>query len=129
MARNIVHSGGGDDVILYTNGNVADLQAGEIVVMSHTLGVALEDIPKLASGNVAVGGIVGPVPKVEGAEFVVGEKLVYDVSEGAFDDSSAPPAAGDITGAAIAVRPGANGELDCYVKLTPGNADVAAGGD
>lgn len=126
MARNIVHSGGDDDVLPFQNGNVADISAGQVVVMMHTIGIALVDIPKNATGNVAVGGVVRGVPKVSGAVFVQGEKLIWDTSAGAFDDSAAAPAAGDITGAVFAWLPGASGETTCTVKLTPGNTDIGS---
>jgi hypothetical protein len=57
--------------------------------------------------------------------FVKGEKLVFDVSAGAFDDSLASPASGDVTGGAVAWEAGANTETTCTVKLTPGNSAVA----
>jgi predicted RecA/RadA family phage recombinase len=66
------------------------------------------------------------VPKVSAAVFVVGEKLLWDVSAGAFDDSAATPASGDVMGGAVAFRAGANAETTCYVKLTPGNATLTA---
>ena len=126
MTRKVVHAGGDDDVILWTNGTGSDVAAGDVVKMLHTLGVALVDIANGASGNVAIGGIVSGVPKVSAAVFVVGEKLVFDVSATppAFDDSAATPATGDVTGAAIAVVAGANLETTCTVKLTPGNTTV-----
>jgi len=70
---------------------------------------------------VAIEGVF-EAPKVSGAVFGVGEKLIWDVSAGAFDDSAATPASGDVTGAAIAMRAGQNNETTCLVKLTPGNA-------
>lgn len=115
----------GDVIDFVTAGAVA---AGAVVKMSHTLGVAL----KAATGSgetipVAVEGVF-TVPKVSAAVFVVGEKLIWDVSAaggtGEFDDSAATPATGDVTGAAIAVVAGGNGETTATVKLTPGNATV-----
>jgi predicted RecA/RadA family phage recombinase len=99
--------------------------SGAVVVMGHTLGVALK--AAAASGDVIPVAIEGvfELPKVSAAVFVVGEKLIFDISAasgaGEFDDSLATPAAGDLTGAAIAMRLGANGETTCLVKLTPGN--------
>ena len=128
MTRKVVHSGGDDDVILYTNAGAA-IAAGDLVVMGHTIGVALVDIAATTgTGNVAIGGIVSGVPKVSAAVFAVGEKLILDVSATppAFDDSAATPASGDITGGAIAVVAGANTETTCAVKLTPGNTTKTA---
>lgn len=111
----------GDIIDFVTAGAVT---VGSVVKMSHTLGVAL----KAAAGSgetipVAVEGVF-TVPKVSAAVFAVGEKLIWDVSAGAFDDSAATPATGDVTGAAVAVVAGANTETTCVVKLTPGNATL-----
>ena len=101
-----------------------------VLVMGHILGVALK--AATASGEtipVAIEGVF-TVPKVAAAVFAQGEKLIFDVSAasgaGEFDDSSATPASGDITGGAIAMVAGANLETTCVVKLTPGNATKTA---
>lgn len=124
MSRKIVHSGGDDDVLPFHNGSGSDIAAGTLIKMLHTLGVALVDIPNGADGSVAVGGVCSGIPKVSAAVFVQGEKLLWDVSAGAFDDSAATPATGDVTGAAIAWIAGANTETTCTIKLTPGNTTV-----
>lgn len=112
------------NVVDYTAG--ADISSGDLVVMGHTVGVALTDIANGDTGAVAIEGVFEGVPKVSAAVFAVGEKLILDVSAtpDAFDDSSATPATGDITGAAIAMVSGSNGETTCTVKLTPGNTTV-----
>lgn len=120
MATNYVQQGG---VIQYANAGSA-ISSGDVVVMGHTIGVALEDIAATTGvGSVAIEGVF-TVPKVSAAVFAQGEKLIFDVSATppAFDDSSATPATGDITGGAIAMVAGANTETTCVVKLTPGNA-------
>lgn len=116
MATNSVQKG---DVINYTASGT--ISAGDVVVMGHTLGVALSDAVNGDTIAVAIEGVF-TLPKVSAAVFAVGEKLIYDVSASAFDDSSATPATGDITGGAVAVVAGANTETTCTVKLTPGNA-------
>ena len=118
MTTNFVQRG---DVVNYTAG--ANIAAGDLVVMGHTIGVALTDIANGATGAVAIEGVF-TVPKVSAAVFAVGEKLILDVSATppAFDDSAATPATGDITGGAVAFAAGGNGETTCVVKLTPGNA-------
>jgi len=108
----------------YTNSGSA-IASGDVVVMSHTLGVALVDIASGATGAVQVKGKVR-VPKVSAAVFAVGEKLIYDASAGAFDDSSATPATGDVTGGAVAAEAGAATVTECVVILTPGNATLTA---
>lgn len=124
MSRNIVHEGGPDDIMPWTNTSGDDVAAGDLVIASHSLGVALVDIADGEVGSVAFGGVVSGLPKVSAAVFAQGEKLILDVSATppAFDDSAATPATGDITGAAIAWVAGANLETTCTVKLTPGNA-------
>jgi predicted RecA/RadA family phage recombinase len=122
MSTNYVQRG---DVVNFTTAGA--VTSGSVVKMSHTLGVALAS----ASGSgqvipVAIEGVF-TVPKVSAAVFVVGEKLIFDVSATppAFDDSAATPATGDVTGGAIAMVAGANLETTCVVKLTPGNAALA----
>lgn len=100
------------------SGTVAN---GAVVDMLHCIGVALK---AGVSGDiipVAVEGVF-ELPKVSAATFVQGEKLLWDDSANAFDDSAATPASGDIMGGVVAFRQGLNAELTCIVKLTPGNA-------
>ena len=114
------------DTINYSNAGSA-ISAGAVVVMGHTIGIALVDIAATTgTGAVAIEGVFSGVPKVSAAVFTQGENLIWDVSHnssaGGFDDSSATPATGDITGGAIAWVAGANLETTCTIKLTPGNA-------
>ena len=109
------------DVIDHTPAGA--ISSGDVVELTNCVGVALTDIAASATGAVAIEGVF-TVPKVSAAVFAVGEKLIWDTSAGAFDDSSATPATGDITGAAVAVIAGANTETTCTVKLTPGNTTV-----
>lgn len=119
------------ETIPWTNTSGSNVVSGQIVAMGHTLGVAVVDIPTGGTGTVRIDGAV-TAPKVSAAVFVQGEKLVWDISandgKGAFDDSAATPAAGDITGGAIARKAGANLETTCEVILTKGNATLTAGG-
>lgn len=127
MARNYESDG---NVIQWTNGTGAAVASGQVVKVGNILGVALVAIAIGASGSVAVEGVFSGVPKVSAAVFVQGEKLIFDVSAGsgvgAFDDSAATPASGDVTGGAIAWVAGANAETTCTIKLTPGNTTVTA---
>lgn len=126
MAKNYQGRG---EAITWTNETGADVPAGAVVKLGNTLAVALVDIADGASGPVAVEGVFSGVNKVSAAVFAKGEKLIFDVSAnsgaGAFDDSSATPATGDVTGGAIAWVAGANLETTCTIKLTPGNTAVA----
>ncbi len=123
MTKKYVQPG---NVLDWLNATGSAVAAGDLVIASHTLGVALVDIPNGARGAVAIEGVFEGVPKVSAAVFVQGEKLILDVSQTppAFDDSAATPAAGDVTGAAIAFKAGANLETTCTIRLTPGNATV-----
>lgn len=124
MAKNYESDG---NTIQWTNGTGAAVASGQMVKVGPSmLGVALVALASGATGSVAVEGVFSGVPKVSAAVFAQGEKLVWDVSAngalGAFDDSAASPASGDVTGGAIAWVAGANTETTCTVKLTPGNA-------
>lgn len=113
------------NTVSYTNATGSTIPSGRLVATGHILGFAITDIPNGATGTLRIKGR-GIAPKVAAAVFTVGEKLVFDVSAaagvGEFDDSSAAPATGDITGGAIAGKAGANLETTCEVILTPGNA-------
>lgn len=125
MAKNFVSDG---DVLPWTNTTGNAVASGQLVVIGHCLAIALVAIAAGATGSVAVEGVF-EVPKVSGAVFAQGEKLIWDVSAnagaGAFDDSAATPATGDITGGAVAWLAGADGQTTATVKLTPGNAAKA----
>jgi len=118
MATNFVSDG---NVINWTNGTGSAVSSGDVVAMGHCIGIALVDIANGATGSVALEGVF-IVPKLSAAVFTRGEKLIWDASASAFDDSAATPATGDITGGAVAWIAGANTETTCTVKLTPGNA-------
>lgn len=109
----------------WANGTGSAVSAGAVVAIGHCIGIAVEDIANGATGSVALEGVF-TVPKVSAAVFTQGEKLIWDASASAFDDSAATPATGDITGGAVAWIAGANTETTCTVKLTPGNATKTA---
>jgi predicted RecA/RadA family phage recombinase len=113
-------------VIPWTNTTGSAVAVDQVVKVGTSLGVALGAIAIGGVGSVALEGVFSGVPKVAAAVFAQGEKLVFDVSAGAFDDSAATPASGDVTGGAIAWVAGANAETTCTIKLTPGNATVTA---
>lgn len=121
MSTNKVEDG---KVIVYTNTGSA-ITAGSIVVMSHTIGVALVDIAATTgTGAVAIEGVFSGIPKVTAAVFVQGEKLLWDSSVSKFDDSAAVAASGDILGACVAWVAGTSSDTTCTIKLTPGNATI-----
>lgn len=129
MAKNYESEG---DRIQWTNATGAAVESGQLVKVGPSmLGVALVAIANGDTGTVAVEGVFSGVPKVSAAVFAQGEKLLFDVSansgKGAFDDSAASGASGDVMGGAIAWVAGGNGETTCTVLLTPGNATTTAG--
>jgi predicted RecA/RadA family phage recombinase len=122
MAKNLVQDGG---VLNWTNVSGGTVTSGSVVRIGHTIAIALATIANGATGAVdCTPGRVFTVPKVSAAVFVAGEKLLWDASAAAFDDAAATPATGDLMGAVIAAKPGANAELTCEVMLTPGNATL-----
>ena len=112
------------DIIPWTNGTGSAVVSGQVVKMLNTLGIACGDIADGATGSVKISGVFTDIPKVTAAVFVQGEKLIWDVSAGKFDDSAATPATGDVTGAAIAWVAGTSSDTTCTIKLTPGNTTV-----
>lgn len=127
MAKNLVQDSG---IKQWTNGTGATVQSGQLVKMSHMLGVALGTILNGESGSVdfTPGRVYSGIAKVSAAVFAAGEKLIFDVSAnggaGALDDAAATPAAGDVTGGVVAWEAGGNGETTCAVMLTPGNSTL-----
>ena len=126
MATNFVQD---SDVIQWTA--TANVVSGQMVKVGPSLlGVALVDIASGSTGSVALAGVFSGITKVSGAVFSQGEKLLWDVSadtgKGAFDDSAAVGASGDVMGGAIAWAAGTDGQTTCTVMLTPGNATTTA---
>jgi predicted RecA/RadA family phage recombinase len=114
------------DRMPWTNGTGSAVVSGQVVKSGHTLGIAVGDIADGATGEIAIEGVFSDIPKVTGAVFAQGEKLIWDVSAGKFDDSAATPASGDVTGGAIAFAAGTDGQTTCTIKLTPGNTTLTA---
>ena len=127
MSNKYVNEG---NVLPWVNTTGSAVPVDTVVKVGTSLGVTLGTIANGATGSVAVEGVFSGVPKVSAAVFAQCEKLVFDVSAnsgvGAFDDSAATPATGDVTGGAIAWVAGANAETTCTIKLTPGNTTVTA---
>ncbi len=109
----------------WTNATASAVLGGSVVVVGNTIGVLVADTAPGDTGTLDLSGVF-EAPKVTGAVFVQGEKLLWDASAGKFDDSAATPAAGDVMGGAIAWLAGANGETTCTIKLTPGNSTLTA---
>lgn len=122
MATNYVSEG---EVLPFVNTTGNPIASGAVVVVGHTLGVALVNIAPGGVGSVAIEGVF-IVPKVATAEFAQGEKLLWSAADKAFAASAKPTASGDIAGAAIAWASASNGADTCQVRLTPGNSDKKA---
>lgn len=121
MARNLVQDNGLKE---WTNDTGGDIASGGVVVASHMIGIALTAIANGATGwvNFTQGKVWSGLPKVAAAVFAVGEKLIWDVSAGKFDDAAATPATGDLTGAVVAWEAGANLETTCTIMVCNTNA-------
>lgn len=104
------------DVMTITAG--ANITSGQVVKVGALLGVASADIANGAQGEVAITGVF-TVPKVSAAVIAQGERLVWDVSAAAFDDSAATPATGDVSGeAAVAFEAAGAGVTEIAVRFT-----------
>jgi predicted RecA/RadA family phage recombinase len=117
MAINYVREG---KTLTYSNTGSA-IAAGSLIVIGHTLGVALVDIAATSGvGEVAIEGVF-TLPKVTTAVITAGMMLLCDVSDSnKFDVATASPAAGDITYGATAMEAAGNGTTTVAVKLHPG---------
>ncbi|MFA0813755.1 capsid cement protein [Microbulbifer epialgicus] len=110
----------------YTNNTGAAIASGQVVAIGTVVSVAHDNIAVGEGGVIAVEGVF-TLPKVSGAVIGQGQTLTWDVSTGAFDDSEATAATGDITGAtAFAVEAVGNGATSLAVKFTgvPGTVKV-----
>ena len=106
-------------IISYTAGGAIAVDA--VVVIGNLVGVALT--AAAASGDVIEVAIaeVYNLPKLDAAVIAKGERVAWDVSAGAVDDSSITPAAGDVTTFGVAWEAkGATTSEDIAVLLTPG---------
>lgn len=116
MATNYVRDGA---TLTYSNSG-SEIAAGAAVIAGNTIGVALTDIAATTGiGELAVEGVF-TLPKVSGAVIAAGEMVMWDASAGAFDDSAATPASGDITYGATAMEAAGNGVTSLKVKLHAG---------
>jgi len=110
--------------VLYTNAGSA-ISSGDVVIMGDTIGVALVDIAASTGvGQVAIEGEFA-LTALTGAVIAVGERVMWDATGSAFDDSAATAATGDIVGGAIATGASGNGDVVVNVRLTPGGAVTA----
>jgi len=122
MATNYQQPG---EVLDYPNSSGSTITSGTVLVVGNILGVALADIADGATGSVGISGVY-TCPKVSGAVIAQGESLTWDADAGAFDDSAATPASGDVTGPpAVAFEAAGNGDTSLAVKLTGTPGTVA----
>jgi len=115
---------GPGDTLNWTNGTGSAVSSGDTVAVANLLGIAVVDIANGATGEVQVGG-TATVVKVSTAVIAQGEMVMWDTSEGNFDDNAATPATGDITNAAIAMEAAGNGTTSVRVKLNVSPGTVA----
>lgn len=95
----------------------------DAVIIGSVLGVAFG---KYGSGDQGVFDIRGgfDLPMVSADTVAAGERLFWDITEGAL--STATAATGDLEAAAIALSDAGNGDTQVAVALTPEAASVAA---
>ncbi|WP_057093055.1 DUF2190 family protein [Comamonas thiooxydans] len=103
-------------------GNVIEVAAaaaavapGQVVVIGAILAIANGSAAAGESYNATRGGVF-ELPKVGGAAFTQGQPLYWDATAGAFAGSGTP-AAGDVTGAAVAWESAAQGATSALVLL------------
>jgi predicted RecA/RadA family phage recombinase len=121
MATNYVYEG---KTLNYTNTGAA-IASGAVVVVGNIIGIAQGDIAATSGTGVLAIEEVWTVPKVSGAVIAAGEKVLWDVSAGAFDDSLATPATGDVSNCCVAMEAAGNGVTTIEVKINVGVGTVA----
>jgi predicted RecA/RadA family phage recombinase len=125
MAKNMRYDG---KTITWTNGGSA-VSAGDPVVVGGNgtalLCVALGDIANGESGELATEG-VWQLPKASAAVIGQGETVIFDVSNGNFEDNQATPATGDVSGACVAWSAAGNGATVVDVKINVSVGAIAA---
>lgn len=115
MATNYQQPG---EVLDWTNASGVVVDSGAVVLVGKILGIALVEIASGATGSVQIQGVF-VCPKVPAAAIAQGESLVWDVSAGAFDDSAATAATGDVSGApAVAFESAGAGNTTVAVRFT-----------
>jgi predicted RecA/RadA family phage recombinase len=119
MANNFVTEG---KILNWPNGTGSAVSSGEVVVIGDLVGVALVDIADGESGSVQISEVF-TLTKTAGTAWNQGDKLDFDVSASAFD-KGITPAAGDVTGCAVAYETAASAATSGKVLLTPGTGTV-----
>jgi len=113
--KNMIFSEG--EVIEYTNAGAA-IASGDVVVISGQIGIASVDIGTGETGSVRMEGVFECAKAANAIN--QGEKLLWDVSASVFDNSAAVPAAGDISGCAVAWKAALAGDATVWVKINVG---------
>lgn len=122
MANNFIQPG---QVLDYVNNTAAAIMSGDVVVAGAILGIALKDIPVGATESVRIEGVF-KVPKSVGSAIAQGQAVTYDLSAKAFVPGTAAPAAGDVSGSAVAFNAAASADTFVNVKFTGVPGVVAA---
>ncbi len=111
------------DIWDYPNATGADIPVNSVVVVGDLIGVALVTIKNGETGSVGMCGIYA-LPKVTGAAWVQGKKLLFDKSAGKFDVGTATPAAGDVSGCCVAAAAAASADATGWVQINMGIGTV-----
>lgn len=110
--------------ITLANSTGSTIAKNTVVRIGNILAIALVSIVDGASGECGIGEVYN-VPKVSGAVIAQGEYVTWDASAGAFDDSLASPATGDVSKGAVAWEAAGNGVTEVAVLLLPSGGTVA----
>ncbi|MCG8357609.1 MAG: DUF2190 family protein [Kiloniellales bacterium] len=120
MAKNLIQDG---TRMTYENASGSTIAGGSLVVVGNHFGVAAADIPDGGVGALLMEGVF-ELPKVAAADIGQGQSVIWDVSNGAFDDNLATPAAGDVSGAATAWAAAGVNATVVAVKINTGVGSV-----
>lgn len=113
------------ETIDYANTSGSTILANTPVVVGEQIGVAIDDIPDQTTGVLAMEGVFN-LPKVDAAVIAQGERVLWDSSAGAFDDSAAIAASGDVSNCCIAWEgKGATTGEDIAIKINAVPGTVA----
>ena len=110
--------------VLQVAAAAAAVASGQVMVIGAVLAVANHPAAAGEPVNATRVGVFD-LPKAAGAAFVAGQPVYWDVSANVFAATGAP-AAGDVSGAAVAFEPAVAGATQASVLLTGSVGAVAA---
>ncbi len=112
-------------VITWTNGTGSDVVSDQVVTVGRLMGVATGDIANGETGEVFIDEQIVTAPKVSAAVVTQGEAVIWDASEGAFQNSAHTPATGDVSECCVAAAAAGAGATTVDVILNKQIGTVA----